>query len=473
MSLLRRKARRDIGRQKWQFVAVLVTVVLGVALFAGSYNAYLNLGRSLDGSYERLAMADATVIGVDTAFADEAATIDGVAAAVSRRQADVPFEIADTALLGRVVGVPPEGQPAVNMLDVDEGRWIDPDAPNEVLLESHAAKDFGLGVGDTFEVVGAEVEVVGVVVSTEYLWPARDSQNVFTPPESFAVVFANDEIFDAAGAGAVAEQVLVLYDEDVDVEAVDDAVIAAAETAGASGVQLLADQPSNVIIRTEIDALQMIAIALPILFLAAAGLAVYVVVTRLVFSQRGVIGTLRATGFSRRQMRRHYLTYGLVCGLAGAAIGAALGGLLGRGMTALYTMVFGIPDLVAEFHFPTVVIALVFGAVAGVLAGIAPARTVSRMEPAEAMRGDVPTEPAQLSIFERVIPPLRNAPVRWRMTLRGIGRNTKRSTSMVLGVVLGMTLILASWGMLDTMLLAIDRQFDEVAIEDASIVPAL
>ena len=63
MSLLRRKARRDIGRQKWQFVAVLVTVVLGVALFAGSYNAYLNLGRSLDGSYERLAMADATVIG--------------------------------------------------------------------------------------------------------------------------------------------------------------------------------------------------------------------------------------------------------------------------------------------------------------------------------------------------------------------------------------------------------------------------
>ena len=470
MSLLRRKARRDIGRQKWQFVAVLVTVVLGVALFAGSYNAYLNLGRSLDGSYERLAMADATVIGVDTAFADEAATIDGVAAAVSRRQADVPFEIADTALLGRVVGVPPEGQPAVNMLDVDEGRWIDPDAPNEVLLESHAAKDFGLGVGDTFEVVGAEVEVVGVVVSTEYLWPARDSQNVFTPPESFAVVFANDEIFDAAGAGAVAEQVLVLYDEDVDVEAVDDAVIAAAETAGASGVQLLADQPSNVIIRTEIDALQMIAIALPILFLAAAGLAVYVVVTRLVFSQRGVIGTLRATGFSRRQMRRHYLTYGLVCGLAGAAIGAALGGLLGRGMTALYTMVFGIPDLVAEFHFPTVVIALVFGAVAGVLAGIAPARTVSRMEPAEAMRGDVPTEPAQLSIFERVIPPLRNAPVRWRMTLRGIGRNTKRSTSMVLGVVLGMTLILASWGMLDTMLLAIDRQFDEVAIEDASIV---
>ena len=35
MSTLRLKRRRDIGRQKWQFVAVLVTVVIGVSLFAG------------------------------------------------------------------------------------------------------------------------------------------------------------------------------------------------------------------------------------------------------------------------------------------------------------------------------------------------------------------------------------------------------------------------------------------------------
>ena len=41
---------------------------------------------------------------------------------------------------------------------------------------------------------------------------------------------------------------------------------------------------------------------------------------------------------------------------------------------------------------------------------------------------------------------------------------------MVLGVVLGMTLILASWGMLDTMVSAMDRQFHEVALEDAGVV---
>lgn len=469
-NLLNTKARRDIARQKWQFIAVLVTVVLGVSLFAGSYNAYLNLGSSLEGSYERLHMADATVIGAGDDFADQVRGLDGVDDAIARRQADIPFGIGDDTLIGRVAGVPADGQPAVNMLDVDEGTWLDPDIDNGVLLESHAAKDFDLGLGDTFEVAGATVEVVGIVTSTEYLWPARDSQNAFTAPKSFAVVFADEALLDAVGAASVTEQVLVHYADGADTEQTDQSVISAAADAGTAGVQLLADQPSNAIIEEEIGALQSMAVAMPALFLAAAGLAVYVVVTRLVFSQRGVIGTLRASGFSRRQMRNHYLMYGVSCGIVGALIGAVLGGLLGRGMTALYTQVFGIPDLVATFHLPTVVIALLFGAIAGVLAGAAPARTVSRLAPAEAMRGDVPTGASKPSIFERLVPPLRRVPVRWRMTLRGIGRNTKRSTSMVLGVVLGMTLIMASWGMLDTMILAMDRQFDEISLEDATIV---
>jgi len=92
------------------------------------------------------------------------------------------------------------------------------------------------------------------------------------------------------------------------------------------------------------------------------------------------------------------------------------------------------------------------------------------MAPAEAMRGDTPASGGKRSLFERLIPPLRHAPVRWLMSLRGLGRNKKRSTSLVAGVVLGMTLIMASWGMMDTMLTGIDRQFNEVAIEDATVV---
>lgn len=470
MKILGLKRRRDIGRQKWQFLAVLAAVVLGVALFAGTFNAYLNLGSSLEGTYDRLNMADMTVTGADPGFVDTAAAVAGVETAIERRQADVPFQIDEYSFLGRIVGVPADEQPAINQLDIEEGSYLDPADPSGVLLQSHGAQDFELEVGDTFTVAGQEVTVAGIVISPEYLWPARDSQNILTPPKSFAVAYADESLLELAQNPAILDQVLVLYEDGADREELDAAVTEAAQAANAGQIQPLEEQPSNFTIQTEIDGLQTIALALPILFLAAAGLAIYVVITRLVFSQRGVIGTLRASGFTSRLMGRHYLLYGLSVGLVGAAVGVILGSLLGRGMTALYTQVFGIPDLVAEFHLPTVLFAFAFGAVAGSLAAWPPARTVSRMAPAEAMRGDTPAVGGKRSIFETLIPPLRRAPVRWKMSLRGIGRNKKRSTSMVLGVVLGMTLILASWGMIDTMLLALDRQFNEVAIEDANAV---
>lgn len=469
MSTLGLKRRRDIGRQKGQYIAVLVAVVLGVTLFAGSYNAYLNLGRSLDGSYDRLGTADMTLSGGGSGLVDAVAGVEGVEETSERLQIDVPMVAGDDSFLGRLVTMPPDEQPTINAVDVDKGAYLSSDEPDGVLLETHAAADFELEVGDTMQVAGRDVTVRGVVTSTEYLWPARDSQSLFTPPKSFGVVFVAESFLPEPAE--IPPQVLVRYEDGVDIEETDAAVIAAADAAGFDTTpERLADQASNQTIELEISALRTMAIALPLLFLAAAGMAIYVVVTRLVYQQRGVIGTLRASGFSRAQMSRHYRLYGVTVGVVGAAIGVLLGEVMARVMTGIYTRVFGIPDLVARFHFPTVVAALAFGVVAGMIASAPPARAVGRLEPAEAMRADNPASGGRSSIFESLIPPLRQAPVRWRMTLRGLGRNKKRSTSMVLGVVLGMTLIMASWGMLDSMLLAMDRQFNEIATEDVTVV---
>ena len=59
------------------------------------------------------------------------------------------------------------------------------------------------------------------------------------------------------------------------------------------------------------------------------------------------------------------------------------------------------------------------------------------------------------------------------MVLRGIGRNKRRSLSTVLGVVLAMMLVMVSWGLIDTMRLIIDTQFNTVATEDLNAFPAI
>jgi putative ABC transport system permease protein len=87
-------------------------------------------------------------------------------------------------------------------------------------------------------------------------------------------------------------------------------------------------------------------------------------------------------------------------------------------------------------------------------------------DPAEAMRGDIPTQAGHRSLFETILPPLRRIPTRWKMIVRGIGRSKRRSLATILGTVIALVLVLASWGMIDTIVILIDRQFNEVQLDD-------
>ncbi|NIS35081.1 MAG: FtsX-like permease family protein, partial [Actinobacteria bacterium] len=79
------------------------------------------------------------------------------------------------------------------------------------------------------------------------------------------------------------------------------------------------------------------ALFFPVLFLAAAAMAAYVTISRLVATQRPYVGVMLANGYTRGQVLRHYLGYGLLPGMAGSIPGAIAGVLLARLITELYT----------------------------------------------------------------------------------------------------------------------------------------
>jgi putative ABC transport system permease protein len=122
VSLLDTKRKRDIKAQRGQFLAVSVTIALGVLLFASSYDAYRNLDGSYNQTSDRLSFANVTVVGVDAELANPATAIEGVAAADARVQAVLPMGVsAVNNFLGRVIAYPADGQPVVNQIDVIDG----------------------------------------------------------------------------------------------------------------------------------------------------------------------------------------------------------------------------------------------------------------------------------------------------------------------------------------------------------------
>lgn len=473
--MLRTKLRRDLRRQWPQFVAITVTIMLGVALFAASYDAFRNLQASYANLHVQLNSADLWISGGDTlAIADMAASTPGVEKVATRIQADVPLRVGGVEKLrGRVIGIPTGRRPTVNQLLALEG--ANTARGSQALVERHMFDHFQLSLGDTVEAlpVGASawfpLDVAGGVESAEYIWPARSRQEVITLPDDFGVLFVPEEVA-ATIAAAPANQVLVTLDDQA-APTVLDALRSRAMDAGAIEVLTRAEQPSNAALQEDIDGFSEMSAAFPLLFLTAAGMAAYVLLTRRVQSERTIIGMMLASGMHRRRLLRHYLDYGLAAGMLGAAAGVAVGMAGARTMTRLYLGFINLPDQVAVYDLRLVTLAggLGFGLVAGTLSATAPALLAARVEPAEAMRGIVPASGGRYSLLERLVPPLRQLPTPWLLVLRSIGRNRQRTAYTVLGVTLSLLLILASWSMLDTMSGLLDTQFNRVQLQDARV----
>ncbi|MCO5203346.1 MAG: ABC transporter permease [Chloroflexi bacterium] len=478
--ILRRKLRRDLWRQKWQFLAVLATVMLGVALFAASTDAFSNLSVSYKQTYARLSFADMTVSGGDQeAIAVAVANIQGVQDTSRRVQADIPIQVGAHKLAGRIVSIPPGAEPAVNGIQVTEGAYPSGADGNEVVVEQHMASHFGLGLGDTLELVLADgpttVTIAAVGVSPEYLWPARSRQDILTTPDDFGVVFGLETLVERTPKAAQVPQVLVLYEPGADARELDEQVREAATVLGATEISPQSEQPSNAALSEDLQGFSQVAVLFPLLFLAAAGMATFVLMNRIVWSQRTILGTLRANGLSRWLLLRHYLGYGTVVGGGGAILGISVGIPLGVVITGTYTSALSIPDTVIRLHPLTPVLGLVFGLTTGLAAAAVPARMAMRVSPAEAMRGLTPASASGALLLERLFPPARRLPLRWRLPLRGATRSRWRSLSNLTGVVLALTLILASWGMIDTVQLLTNRQFGRILHNDAQVfvnVPA-
>ncbi len=473
--ILRRKLLRDMRRRRGQFAAVVLTIFLGIVLFGASYDAFLNLKASYQSLFDDLRFAHVTTVGGDTqAIADEVAARPEVVAVTTRTVADIPFRLGGNhKLLGRVVGLPAGSQPEVDQVMVLRGTYLDPARPEGVLVEQHMSNRFGLEPGSSFEVLGpqgwTQVRVAGVVASPEYIWPARSRQDILTSTDDFGVVFAGAGLFETLPNTAAHREVLAFFRPGSDGTASEAVVRDIALRHEAVDVYTRAEQPSNAALQEDVQGFGDLSLMFPLLFLGAAGMATYVLLTRMVYSQRAQIGLLLANGFRRRTVFRHYLAYGLAAGLAGAVPAVVAGALLARIITGFYTAAISVPVTVVRLHPETLLAGVLFGLVAGAVSALSPALLASRTTPAEAMRGSKPPGRAGRSILEIMVPPLRRLPTRWKMVLRGVGRNRRRSLSTVIGVVLAVTLILASWGMVDTVQILLHKQFDQVRRQDADL----
>jgi putative ABC transport system permease protein len=247
-----------------------------------------------------------------------------------------------------------------------------------------------------------------------------------------------------------------------------DRVIRLLRSAGAVDIEDRGDQPSYAALRENFNGFTAMAIGFPALFLSAAAIAEYVLITRLIRTERPIIGTLLALGARRAAVVRHYVWYGVVVAAIASLAGVLAGAAATSAYTRAYASILGLPDTVIQHRIPTAIIGLVLGLVTGVIAGFAPAIGAARTAPAEAMRGD-DVRPVRINPLDRASARWTLMPVAARMALRSLTRSRRRTFATMLGGVLALVLILASASMLTSVRAMLGIQFGLVQRQDATV----
>jgi putative ABC transport system permease protein len=141
---------------------------------------------------------------------------------------------------------------------------------------------------------------------------------------------------------------------------------------------------------TEISMLESIADTMPVVFLGVSAFLIYMVLGRLITLQRPELATLKAVGYTNREVAAHYLGLVVVVMVPAGALGIAGGWYLGGLIVPLYGTFFHVPDFSFRMTAGLVSSALLVSMVAAAAGALLAVRRAVTLPPAEAMRPPAP-----------------------------------------------------------------------------------
>ena len=217
------------------------------------------------------------------------------------------------------------------------------------------------------------------------------------------------------------------------------------------------------------DRVAKLADVFPIVFFVVATLMSLTSMTRMVEEERVQIGTLKALGYTKVQIASKYVIYALLATIIGSIIGLAIGfSFLPIVVASMYQMVYELPNVIIEFNVEYAMIGTIAALACTVGATIYSCSKELIQTPANLMRPKAP------KMGKRVL--LEKIPFIWsklnftqKVTARNIFRYKKRFLMTIIGVMGCTALILAGFGLRDSIARMIPTQYGEVFTYNAQI----
>lgn len=218
------------------------------------------------------------------------------------------------------------------------------------------------------------------------------------------------------------------------------------------------------------DRLSSIATVFPVFFFLIAALVSLTTMTRMVEEQRLQIGTLKALGYSNRDVMTKFLVYSTLASVAASAAGLAVGFTLFPAIIYnAYGALYNLPDVRTGFYLSYSFISIIVAVLCTTMTAYVAARVELRSSASVLMRPRSPKSGSRIWL-ERIPWVWNRLGFIGKVTARNLFRYKQRMFMTVCGVAGCTALILTGFGLKDSIGNIAPQQYGKIMKHQATVV---
>lgn len=478
-----------------RFLSLICMAFLGVGFYAGIQSSSPDMLKTLDNFYDENNVYDISVISNVGLTEDDLlklSKIKNVELAINIQEKDTYLEIEENNYVVKLI----EYNSQMNNVYIKEGRL--PKNNNEVSVDNALLENNNLKLGDNITIDGKKYSIVGNVISPLYFSAERPNSNLgsgkvdyyiyvyngFLDLEAYSNIYitvkgakkylTNSDSYKKL-INNVKKDIDLIKDKQQDIR-YDELYSDIIETSEMYGISIdeskfikpkwyIYDRLDNTSYKELINAsdnLKKIGNIFPIIFFAISVLVSLISMMRMIEEDRVENGTLKSLGYNSFHITLKYVIYSLLATTIGSSVGAIFGSyMIPSVIWNIYKKIFFIPKFIyllkSDYNALGLWICILCICGTSVIVCIKNLREV----PANLMRPKAPKSGKKI-LLERINFIWKKLKFSDKITIRNIFRYKSRVITTILGIAGCTSLILAGFGLKDSIKDVTDFQFNNI-----------
>lgn len=459
------KLLRDIKQSIGQFLAFVLVIVVGAFFYAGLVTLSDNLSDYTKVYFKEHNLSDLNVYYDQISKQDVAklSEIQGINKIEERYTSDATQVFEDLKAAIKIHSIPANN--GINTPTIIEGRI--PSKQDEVLLDSHYAKEHQYQVGDQIQISVNDNNVMftisGLGENVEYA-----KKNEIQDHKTSGVAYIAEAAIPQIAGGLTYNEILIDAKEGYDIDQLGQTI--KAQSTELSYVNQISKERtfSYSQLQQTIHNNNLMSKVIPLVLFIIEAIILFLTMSRIIDSQRNQVGIMKALGVKNRNIMLHYMGYPVLVGIIGSILGCiAASSVFIPLIKASNAKAYSLPDITFTLSLTSVIPPILFSSAFGILSCYLSGRAILRECAAQAMRPKPPKKMKKL-LVERIPGIWSNISYSYKLILRNIFLNKPKALASSVGVVVSTVLLITAFGT-QTALQQVADQIEKVNTYDLRV----